>query len=300
MSAYQSDGRSRAARRQVDVARQAAIEGHWEDAAELNRQILQSYPRDVEALNRLGKAYLELGQLEDALDAYQNSLSVDAANAIAQRNVNRIEQLIALRGSSAGEILSSKEWSPFNAGAFIEEVGKTYVTDLQQPGPNEILRLISPADQLEIRIEENQVNLFDLIGNRVGQLEPRIGQLLVQLTEIGNRYQAYVVALTGNTVRIILREVYRDPDTPAALAFPRQATIAAPRPYLRDTKRMARELEPDLLMDGDDDDDDDDAEEDDIEDIDEADSDSEDEEYAGESDNEDEDDEDEEETTLAN
>ncbi|HEX3721409.1 MAG TPA: hypothetical protein VHV31_01380, partial [Nitrolancea sp.] len=82
------------------------------------------------------------------------------------------------------------------------------------------------------------------------------------LMQSGNRFKAYVVALTGVTARIILREIYHDPDSSFPVAFQRQATVAAPRPYLRDTRRMARELEADLLLDDDDDDDD---EEEDVE-----------------------------------
>jgi hypothetical protein len=110
---------------------------------------------------------------------------------------------------------------------------------------------------VELRIDGKNVYVHDEHGNRLGQLEPQIGQRMVRLMESGNRFKAYIVALTGVTARIILREIYHDPDSPFPVAFQRQATIAAPRPYLRDTRRMARELEPDLLDDDDDDDDDD-------------------------------------------
>src|SRR6185312_10947736 len=147
------------------------------------------------------------------------------------------------------------------AGVFVEEVGKTFVTDLIRPTVDAILTQLAPADEVELRISGKNVSAHDQHGNLLGQLEPKIGQRMIRLIQSGNRFKAYVVALTGVTARIILREIYHDPDSSFPVAFQRQATIAAPRPYLRDTRRMARELEPDLLDDDDDDDDDDDEDE---------------------------------------
>src|SRR6185312_9754418 len=146
------------------------------------------------------------------------------------------------------------------AGVFVEEVGKTFVTDLIRPTVDAILTQLAPADEVELRISGKNVSAHDQHGNLLGQLEPKIGQRMIRLIQSGNRFKAYIVALTGVTARIILREIYHDPDSEFPVAFQRQATVAAPRPYLRDTRRMARELEPDLLLDDDDDDDDDDDE----------------------------------------
>src|SRR6185312_4284191 len=140
------------------------------------------------------------------------------------------------------------------AGVFVEEVGKTFVTDLIRPTVDAILTQLAPADEVELRISGKNVSAHDQHGNLLGQLEPKIGQRMIRLIQSGNRFKAYIVALTGVTARIILREIYHDPDSPFPVAFQRQATVAAPRPYLRDTRRMARELEPDLLDDDDDDD----------------------------------------------
>jgi hypothetical protein len=104
-----------------------------------------------------------------------------------------------------------------------------------------------------------------------------------------------VVALTGMTTRIILREVYHDPDSPFPVAFQRQSTVAAPRPYLRDTRRMARELEPDLLDSDDDDDGDDDEEEEESEGFEEMSDDDVDDDYSDDEDDDDDDSDDEEE-----
>ncbi|MFO7270038.1 MAG: tetratricopeptide repeat protein [Sphaerobacter thermophilus] len=244
MTTYQPDGRNRTVRRQAEEARRLAMEGRWEEAVEINRAILTQAPRDVEAHNRLGKALIELGRFNEAIEAYRAALDIDPGNVIARRNIERLEDI----GEPAPQVSPTPGFRP---SVFVEEVGKTYVTDLVRPGPQSVLRLVSPAEEVEIRPENGVVHIYSQDGQRLGQLEPRIAQRLLELLEAGNRYQAYVVATNEDTVRIILREVYRNPDAPAHLSFPRQAKMPPPRPYLRDTGRAERELEPDLLLDSD-------------------------------------------------
>ena len=69
-----------------EEARRAALEGNWEDAITLNQQIIDRFQKDAEAFNRLGRAYLSLGDLDEAKDAYTKALRADPANLIARRN----------------------------------------------------------------------------------------------------------------------------------------------------------------------------------------------------------------------
>ena len=59
------------ARLKRDLSRDAialALKGEWERASEVNRAILELFADDVEAMNRLGKAYMELGRYVEAKD----------------------------------------------------------------------------------------------------------------------------------------------------------------------------------------------------------------------------------------
>lgn len=247
-------------------------------------------------MNRLGKALMELGNLDEAIEVYRQALSLDSSNVIAQRNAARLEQLTSAKAAEAPAATAAhRAGNAVQASVFVEEVGKTFITDLIRPTVDAILTQLAPADEVELKIEGKNVTAFDEHGNRLGQLEPKIAQRMIRLLETGNRFKTYVVALTGMTTRIILREIYHDPDSPFPVAFQRQATIAAPRPYLRDTSRMARELEPDLLNDEDDEDEgeeDEDEESEDFEELEDSDDD-----YTDEEEEDDQDDEEESDNT---
>jgi tetratricopeptide (TPR) repeat protein len=60
LTQYQPDEKNRIKRQKSDVAVRLAKEGRWEEAIQINRELLALFPDDSETLNRLGKAYLEL------------------------------------------------------------------------------------------------------------------------------------------------------------------------------------------------------------------------------------------------
>ena len=63
---YQAEDRTKAKRQQSDLAIQLALQGRWTEAVQLNRSITELFPTDVDAFNRLGKAFTELGRYADA------------------------------------------------------------------------------------------------------------------------------------------------------------------------------------------------------------------------------------------
>src|SRR5256885_12511586 len=78
-------------KQRTEAAIAAALAGDWKRAAVENRALLDQNKRDVEAANRLGKALTELGQKKQAMEAYTTALEIDPANAIARKNLARLE-----------------------------------------------------------------------------------------------------------------------------------------------------------------------------------------------------------------
>jgi len=91
---YQTEEKARLRRQRAEHAIQMALDSRWEEAVAANRAIIGTFPNDVEAWNRLGKALSELGQYRDAREAYSKSYSLDATNTIAKRNLERLAALV--------------------------------------------------------------------------------------------------------------------------------------------------------------------------------------------------------------
>jgi len=242
MSVFQSEDRLRLKRLRSEKAIQLAMQNRWEEAAEMNRQMLELFPNDVDTFNRLGKSLLELGRYQDSLEAYNQANRLDPTSTIAQKNIQRLAKLVE-------EHAPALPSAPLDPRLFIEESGRTMVTTLIELGSPEILAKLTSGDQLQLEVVGNQVRVLDLAGEMVGQLEPKLGQRVIRLIGMGNRYSAAVTSADDRSLRVILREAHRDPAMGNRPSFPTLAADAG-RAYTRDILRY--DLEDDDDESGDD------------------------------------------------
>ena len=122
-----------------------ATQGRWEEAAALNQAILEDFPQDLEAYNRLGKSLSETGRNREARQAFEKALEISPRNSIAQKNLDRLSRI----GDDA----------PFGASptavvprVFIEESGTAGVTSLVNLGPPERLAKLAPGHRVLLQM----------------------------------------------------------------------------------------------------------------------------------------------------
>ena len=246
---------TRLKRQLAEQAIALATNGHWLDAAETNRRLLELGP-DAEAENRLAKALWEQGELGAAREHYQAALALDPTNRIAERNIDRLKTLLVAAGEKT---VPAIEGSKAAVRIFVEETGKTgfaFLTEL--PDPRKLAQ-VNPGDAVELVPEGNRL-VATSNGMRIGVVEPRVAARLLKLIADGNKYSAGVTSLGAVDVRIIIREIYQDPRNYGKVSFPTAAKSTDLRPYTKGTLvREDEELEEDL---------EDDVEDEEIEDLD--------------------------------
>lgn len=258
----QTQTRQSTKRQMVEQARDVALTGDWEHALEINTNFLERFPRNAEALNRKGRALIELGRLQEAWDAYSEALNADPANMIARRNLQRLEMLANVDVSDR----ASEEAIPSpRAGVFVEEVGKTWVDELTRAADDTELATVSPGEQLTFAVANGRVIVSSRTGKVLGELEQRIAQRLIDLLEAGNRYEMYALGMSGHSLRYIVREVYQDPAMAGQLGLPRQSR--ATMDLMRERELLSQREEADFSFgDEEEDTDDDEVEEDETDD----------------------------------
>ncbi len=246
---------SRVKRTLVDQAIAAAADARWDEAAEINRRLLEHGP-DAEAENRLAKALWEAGDLGGAREHYQRALAIDPTNRIAERNIDRLKILLVEAGDRT---VPADPSSKAPVSIFVEETGKTgfaHLTELARP---RVLAQVNPGDAVEL-ISEGKVLVAISNGIRIGIVEPRVAARLLKLIANGNKYAAGVTSLGAQDVRTIIREVFQDPSNYGKVSFPTAAKSTDLRPYTKGTLlREDEDLEEDL---------EDDVEDEEIEDLD--------------------------------
>lgn len=236
MASFLTEEQTRVKRQQVQRAQQLALAGDWDEAVAVNQEILDAAPRDVAALNRLGKALSELRRYAEAHDAYSRALALDPTNQIARRNALRLEPLKEQHDEQPTTAME-RPHTQVRQSMFIEETGKSRLTELHDLAPNEqLLRMVS-GDPIELRVEDRQIVAYSEDGIRLGRLGARLATRLIPLIAGGNRYGAAVTVAEPGLLRVIVRELYQHPSQAGRLSFPLEARPVTPRPYVRDTQR---------------------------------------------------------------
>ncbi len=254
--------RAQGKRRLVERALELAGEGRWEESEQVNRDILARFPRDFEAMNRLGKAFAEQHRYSDARDIYQKVLEIEPTNTIARKNVARMELLSTHPADTNG---AAREARPQARQAmFIEEPGQSAMLIVESAVAQTTLSKLISGDHLELRAQGESVAVYNWENEFIGFLPPRVGHRLSAMMANGNQYQAAVAAVLDGALRIVVRETFRSPENSGRLSFPTSGKPAnIPRAYTRDLRRPT--LEPGLYDDDTDDDDVDDDEEEELE-----------------------------------
>jgi hypothetical protein len=213
----------------VDEAIELALGNRWAEAVQVNRTIMERFGADEEALNRLGKAYTELGQLNDAVAAYESSLKLNPVNPIATKNLAKLH---LLQGGKA-PVPSSQ--AKVDVDAFIEETGKTAVTALHVHAEGDPCMKVSGGDAVRLLAAGDTMNVETARGVYLGHLDHALGRRLIKFMDGGNRYSGAVATCDEHGIKIIIRETYQDPQFYGKPSFPVKRGREEFRPYAKES-----------------------------------------------------------------
>ena len=217
------EDQSRMRRQLTQEAIELAMQGRWTEAADVNQEILGSYPGDPDAHNRLGRALMELGRYQEARNAYQQALELDPYNSIAKKNLSRLE---LLGDQDATPQVEAQRVIP---QLFISETGRTGVVALVHPAPHNVLGRKAAGDEVFLRAHSQRLMVEDSQGVYLGEVEARHSPRLIRLMDGGNQYAAAIASINGDQMKLVVRETFQHPDMAGRLSFPPVKT-EAPRP----------------------------------------------------------------------
>ena len=190
-----------------------AMRSRWSEAVATNRSILNEFPDDLEAHNRLGKGLSELGRNREAKAAFQRALEISPHNAIAKKNLGRLEQIGDDAPRSAVKTSTPRQ-------AFIEESGKAGVTSLMDLASPNVLLKTAPGHPIRLELQNGGLHVVNAAGEHLGQVEARLASRLLRLMKGGNRYEATITSVGEKDLTAIIREVYKDPSQAGTVSFP--------------------------------------------------------------------------------
>lgn len=233
-----SDEKARLQRQMSEEAIALAMRGRWKEAIAVNQSIIEAVPTDVDAYNRLGKAYIELGEFAQAKEAYAKTLELNPNNAIAKKNLDLLSQ------KENSRVSKKKARSKVSPNFFIGEMGKTGTVTLQKLSTTTALAAMTVSDRVRLKVEGHTVVVENEHGEKLGILETQHGNRLARLMEGGNKYEAAISSLDNSRTRIFVRETFQHPGLAGKHSFPTKIAEDF-QPHVKDT--LLRDSEEEML-----------------------------------------------------
>ena len=221
---YQDEEQTRLKQQSSKLAVDLAMQGRWQDAVVANKSILERYPGDVDAFNRLARAHMELGDYTLAREVYQKATEIDPYNTIARKNLERLSRL--------GDVVTDSEAVPdkVEPQQFIGEVGKSGVFNLHNLASTEVLATAVAGNKVTLKVDGPNLLAMNSKGEYLGQAESKHSLRLIKLMVGGNQYSANIIHSGDRMVTIIIREVYQHPSQAGRLSFLPTQSSANQRP----------------------------------------------------------------------
>lgn len=181
----------------------AALKGNWKEAEKLNKEILKKKSKDIDALNRLARAYIELGKINKAKQASKKVLEIDPFNPIATKSLSKWRTL-------RKKELTTND-APTKVEMFLEEPGKTKIIDLLHLGDEKVITKLDSGDEVLLNPRRHRVSLTTKEGKYIGRLPDDIAAKIRKLSKIGNKYQTLIKSIQPDEVKVFIRETERSP-----------------------------------------------------------------------------------------
>ncbi|PIY80214.1 MAG: hypothetical protein COY80_03920 [Candidatus Pacebacteria bacterium CG_4_10_14_0_8_um_filter_42_14] len=212
----------------------AAKNNDWELVATLNEEIITNNPQDLQALNRLGVAYLQLGKAQKAKVVFETVIGLDKTNILAKKHLATIKQKKTVAVPS------------FSAQQFIEEPGKTKIVELHRLSGKEILESLITGQICDLKIKKRFISI-ETDGKYVGSLPEDISFRLSKLIQAGNLYHCAIHSANTKNCSVYLKEKFSSKKNSDVLSFPVQRTSLNTNSEMDDFVLLDEELPVEIL-----------------------------------------------------
>lgn len=182
-----------------DQAIAAALKQDWDIAINLNLTYLNGSPNHIPTLNRLAKAYKEVGDIDQAIKTYENVLNLDKYNVIALKNLAILKKNPPHVGHRHPECRISTE--------FIKEPGKSKTFHLTRLGDPKIVSNLLPGEVVRIIPKKHTICLYTDQNEHIGALTDDVAFELKQCLQSGIIFEAVIKSVSNQKVVVFLREI---------------------------------------------------------------------------------------------
>lgn len=202
----------------TQLAIEAATKADWQEAAKINKKIINITGNNTEALNRLARAQVCAGEIKKAERTYKKVLIIDPYNIITKKNLEKIVKIAdtnsknghSTNGNAHYNVnLTNGNISSQNYYNFLYEPGKTKIINLLNLAQPSELAVLNCGQKLVINLKKHSISISSEDGTYLGALPDDLAHKLLFYISGGNRYEVYVKYSTTKSLTIFIKEVER-------------------------------------------------------------------------------------------
>lgn len=190
----------------------AALANDWASALSANLEILKDEKQDVDALNRAAKAYLQMGDIKNAVACSEEVIAIDPLNPIAERCLVKCSAL------GAGGAIPSASFSPNNI--FLEVPGKTKIVSLVNLCETVSLARLNAGEVVQMIPKMHKVTVATTDEAYIGRLPDDLAIRIIYFYRNGNEYEACIKSVSEAEVKVFIKETKRSETLAHLPSFP--------------------------------------------------------------------------------
>ena len=173
----------------------AALAGDWQKAIEINSAILKIDAENIDALNRIARAYAEVGNITKAKEATRKALKVDPQDLIANRCFTKWENFKGHDGVK----------SKISPDVFIENLSKIKIIDLVNLGTTDNFLNLECGDCVKLAPNIHRLGVNTQSDKYIGRFPDDLAAKYIRLIKEGNSYDVFIKSITRSQVKVLLK-----------------------------------------------------------------------------------------------
>lgn len=190
---------------------QAALNGNWREAIELNLEIIELAPKNLASLNRLGTAYLKISEASSARKTFKKVLKINPNNLIAIKNLSNIKHQPQSRTNQSSTKIVS----------FVEEPGISKIIPLMKPGSPQTIAGLTVGQTVTLKPSTRRIKVFsEDTKEYLGRLPDDISPTLSKLIKLGYKYQTFIKSTNPKYPKVFIQETKRSKRLNDVPSFP--------------------------------------------------------------------------------
>jgi len=174
----------------------AALTGNWQKAIELNNKLLKINSADIDALNRIARAYAENGDLQKAKLSTKKVLKLDALDPIANRCVGKWDNYKSHSNNGSSRI------SP---DIFIENIARTKIIDLINLGTVDNFLNLDCGDTVKLVSNMHRIHVNSMDGKYIGRFPDDLAAKYIKYIRDGVSYDVVIKSSDKSQVKILVK-----------------------------------------------------------------------------------------------